>query len=528
MGYQRIAELDHNRTYEDAASFFWHTVVENRSLAFGGNSRREHFVAKTDSKSYIEDREGPESCNTNNMLKLTEGLFRMHPEASYVDFYERALYNHILSTQHPEHGGYVYFTSARPAHYRVYSAPNQAMWCCVGTGMENHAKYGEFIYTHTHDSLFVNLFIASELNWKEEGIRLRQETGFPAEEGSKLTVSVDKPRHFKMLVRHPWWVKASEMQVLCNGKEYAVGSEPSSYVCIDREWKDGDVVEIRTPMHVKLEEFPNMPEYVAILRGPIVLGARVGTDHLDGLVADDSRWGHIASGPLVPVYETPFLIGERADIEEKLNHLRPVAGKPFHYTVPGLFRSGKYKDLVLEPFYGIHDSRYMIYWLSMDETEYAHYQSEQKAEEEARIALDRRTVDAIATGEQQPEADHLMKNENSTKGNFNGKAWRDAKDGGYFSYVLSTEGKSDMSLLITYWGNETADREFDILVDGKVIASENLVGKWNKQEFVDVEYALPDDALQGKKEIILTFQSKPGKIAGGVFFIRLVTNEQGE
>lgn len=528
VGYQRIAELDHNRTYEDAASFFWHTVVENRSLAFGGNSRREHFVAKTDSKSYIEDREGPESCNTNNMLKLTEGLFRMHPEASYVDYYERALYNHILSTQHPEHGGYVYFTSARPAHYRVYSAPNQAMWCCVGTGMENHAKYGEFIYTHTHDSLFVNLFIASELNWKEEGIRLRQETGFPAEEGSKLTVSVDKPRYFKMLVRHPWWVKASEMQVLCNGKEYAVGSEPSSYVCIDREWKDGDVVEIRTPMHVKLEEFPNMPEYVAILRGPIVLGARVGTDHLDGLVADDSRWGHIASGPLVPVYETPFLIGERADIEEKLNHLRPVAGKPFHYTVPGLFRSGKYKDLVLEPFYGIHDSRYMIYWLSMDETEYAHYQSEQKAEEEARIALDRRTVDAIATGEQQPEADHLMKNENSTKGNFNGKAWRDAKDGGYFSYVLSTEGKSDMSLLITYWGNETADREFDILVDGKVIASENLVGKWNKQEFVDVEYALPDDALQGKKEITLTFQSKPGKIAGGVFFIRLVTNEQGE
>lgn len=133
VGYQRIAELGHDKKYEVATEYFWNTVVYNRSLSLGGNSRREHFAAADDCKSYVEDREGPESCNTNNMLKLTEGLFRMHPEARYADFYERAMYNHILSTQHPEHGGYVYFTSARPAHYRVYSAPNSAMWCCVGT-----------------------------------------------------------------------------------------------------------------------------------------------------------------------------------------------------------------------------------------------------------------------------------------------------------------------------------------------------------------------------------------------------------
>lgn len=528
VGYQRIAELADDRTYADAATFFWHTVVENRSLAFGGNSRREHFVAKADSKSYVEDREGPETCNTNNMLKLTEGLFRMRPDARYADFYERALYNHILSAVHPGHGGYVYFTSARPAHYRVYSAPNQAMWCCVGTGMENPGKYGEFIYTHTGDSLFVNLFIASRLQWKERGIGLTQETQFPAEEGSRITVSLDAPGRFKLLVRHPWWVKASEMRVLCNGKDYAVRSEPSSYVCIDREWKDGDVVEIRTPMHTTLEEFPNMPEYVAVLRGPIVLGARMGTEHLDGLVADDSRWGHIASGPLVPVYDTPFLIGERKEILAKLDQMKPIAGKPLHYAVSGLFRSEKYKDLVLEPFYGIHDSRYSIYWLSMNEAEYGRYLQERKAEEEARIALDRRTVDAIAPGEQQPEADHLMKSENSTKGNFEGRAWRDAKDGGYFSYVLSTEGKSGLVLRVTYWGNETADREFDILIDGKLLATENLVGKWKKQAFVDVEYALPDGMLQDKKEVTLTFRPKSGKIAGGVFYIRLITPEQSK
>lgn len=382
VGYQRIAELCDDKTYDEAARFFWHTVVDTRSLALGGNSRREHFAAKDDCKSYVDDREGPESCNTNNMLKLTEGLFRMSPEARYADFFERAMYNHILSTQHPQHGGYVYFTSARPAHYRVYSAPNSAMWCCVGTGMENHGKYGEFIYTHVHDSLFVNLFVASELNWKKEGIKLRQNTRFPNEEGSKLTVFLKRSKQFKLMIRYPHWVKKGEMKIVCNGKDYAADASPSSYVCIDRKWKDGDVVEIQMPMHVTLEELPNVPEYVAIMRGPVLLGARMGTEHLDGLVADDSRWGHIASGELVPVYETPFLIGEREDILEKLNQMKPVAGKPFSYTVPGLFREAKYADLILEPFWQIHDSRYMMYWLSMTETQYADYLSKMKAEEE--------------------------------------------------------------------------------------------------------------------------------------------------
>lgn len=148
----------------------------------------------------MHERQGPESCNTNNMLKLTEGLFRMHPKVEYADFYERAMYNHILSTQHSEHGGYVYFTPACPSHYRVYSAPGKAMWCCVGTGMENHGKYGQFIYTHdtADNALYVNLFIPSELNWKEKKIKIVQETDFPNEEGTTLTVNPSKATQFKL------------------------------------------------------------------------------------------------------------------------------------------------------------------------------------------------------------------------------------------------------------------------------------------------------------------------------------------
>ena len=524
VGYQRIAELGHDKKYEAATEYFWNTVVYNRSLSLGGNSRREHFAAADDCKSYVEDREGPESCNTNNMLKLTEGLFRMHPEARYADFYERAMYNHILSTQHPEHGGYVYFTSARPAHYRVYSAPNSAMWCCVGTGMENHGKYGEFIYTHAHDSLFVNLFVASELNWKERGITLTQETRFPDEESSRLTIRVKKPTKFKLLVRHPWWADGNDMKVLCKGKDYASGSSPSSYIVIERTWKDGDIVNITTPMKVHIEALPNVPEYISIMRGPILLGARMGTDHLDGLIADDGRWAHIAHGQLVSTFDTPFIIGSREEIQSKLDNMKPVVGKAFCYTVPGLFTE-KYKNLVLEPFFRIHDSRYMMYWLAMTHEKYAEFQKAEQEKEQLKLLLDKRTVDAVATAEQQPEVDHLMKYENSTTGTFEGETWRDARNGGYFQYNMMTGDESDLSLMVRYWGDETRNRTFDILIDDELLVTENLVDKWKRKELVNVEYPIPATMINGKKSVTVTFRSKPGNIAGGVFYIRLLKKE---
>lgn len=530
VGYQRIAELSASAgrsgdadTYRKAAVFFWNTVTGKRSLSLGGNSRREHFAASDDCKSYVEDREGPESCNTNNMLKLTEGLFRMSPEARYADFYERAMYNHILSTQHPRHGGYVYFTSARPAHYRVYSAPNSAMWCCVGTGMENHGKYGEFIYSHEGDNLYVNLFVASRLDWKEKGITLTQETAFPDQEASRLTLHMKKAVKARLLIRHPWWSKAGEMKVVCNGKEYAAGSQPSSYIAIERKWKNGDVIEITMPMKVTMEELPNVPEYIAIMRGPILMGARMGTEHLDGLVADNSRWGHIAHGPLVSVFDTPLIIGSKQEIQERLEGMKPVEGKPLCYTVPGLF-TDKYRDLQLEPFFRIHDCRYMMYWLSMSPSEYADVQKAMHEAEQRKLLLDRRTVDAVATAEQQPEVDHQLKYENSQTGYFEGESWRDARNGGYFQYNLLTNGEKDLSLMVRYWGNETKDRSFNILIDGELLAEENLVGKWKKAELVNVEYPIPADMLEGKQSVTVTFRSKPGNIAGGVFHVRIVRN----
>lgn len=523
IGFQRVAESADDPEYARTAEFFWNTVVNNRSLSFGGNSRREHFASAADAKSYVDDREGPESCNTNNMLKLTEGLFRMNPDSRYSDFYERALYNHILSTQHPDHGGYVYFTSARPGHYRVYSQPNSAMWCCVGTGMENHGKYGQFIYTHTGDSLWVNLFIPSELNWRDKGVILRQENNFPQEEATAFTVSVDKPTPFTLNLRKPAWCK--NVKVSVNGKPVKAAPASNGYIALTREWNDGDRIDMSLPMQVELEELNYLPQYVSILRGPIVMAARYDNSAgLPGLVADDHRWGHIAHGKLVSVFDTPLLIGNRKDLVKKLNGMKPVEGKPMTFKVANLVTdsNGKTGDIELEPFSGIHDSRYMIYFLSMTPKEYAAYQATARQDEERRLALDARTVDAVNTGEQQPEADHAMKNRNSQSGNFNGEPWRDASSGGHLSYEMATEDKDNLKLRVRYWGNETGGKKFNILVDDKTLASVDNSGKWNRNEFVEEEYEIPASMLSGKQTVNIKFLPEQGNSTGGIYYIRLL------
>jgi len=517
IGFERIGEVGNDPKFAKAGDFFWRTVTTNRTLAFGGNSRREFFPSVASSADFINDVEGPESCNSYNMLKLSEDLFRNHPSAEYVDYYERTLYNHILSTQHPEHGGYVYFTPARPQHYRVYSTPNQAMWCCVGSGMENHGKYNEFIYTHSKDSLFLNLFIASELNWKEKGIKFRQQTRFPFEEATRFTVT-DGSSRFKLLVRYPSWVKDGALKIAVNGKALSFAAHPSSYIAIDRVWKKGDVVQITLPMHNTIEHLPNVPEYIAFLHGPILLGAKTGTEDLRGLVADDSRWGHIASGKKLPLNKAPIIIDD--NIASLTTKLKPVAGKPLTFTVSQVKLVNPI-NIVFEPFFKIHDSRYMMYWMALSNKQYKSYVDSLSIIENQRLELQKRTIDFVAPGEQQPEADHAMQRQNSNTGNNLDEFWRDARGSGFFSYKLSTNRETALSLIVRYWGAETGNRKFDIYIDDEKLVTEDISGKWNQRKFQEVEYTIPDSMVQGKESVRVKFQPVSGNFAGGVYYIRL-------
>ena len=521
VGFERIAEISRDEVYHTAASYFWDIVTGERTLAFGGNSRREHFPAKDACMDFINDIDGPETCNTNNMLKLTEDLHRRNPEARYADFYEQAMMNHILSSQHPEHGGYVYFTPERPRHYRNYSAPNEAMWCCVGTGMENHGKYGQFIYTHVGDALFVNLFVASELNWKERGVVLRQETAFPYGEESRITITKGKGS-FSLHLRYPGWVRPGEFKVEVNGKPVSIISGPSSYVTIDRKWKRGDVVTIHFPMHASLKYLPNVPQYVALMYGPILLGMKTGTEDMAHLIADDSRFGQYASGAKLPVDQAPILINN--NIETIPSQLTPVAGKPLHFTLSTKMVNGISGEL--QPFFEIHDSRYMMYWLALTEDSYQQYLDRLAQEEKERQALEARTIDKVQPGEQQPETDHKMETDGSYTGNSNNVFFRDARDGHSFSYLMQTDGRNDLSLRLKYWGvGEWKTHEFDIFVDDVLVRSVNNTGKYRISEFKYETYELPASVLQGKQQVRVKFVAAKGRQIGEIYEVRLVRPE---
>ncbi|MCR5394816.1 MAG: glycoside hydrolase family 127 protein [Bacteroidales bacterium] len=518
VGFERIAALSGVESYHTASINFWEIVTAERSLAFGGNSRREHFPSREACMDFINDIDGPETCNTNNMLKLTEDLHRRNPEARFADYYEQATFNHILSSQHPEHGGYVYFTPARPRHYRNYSAPNEAMWCCVGTGMENHGKYGQFAYTHHGDALYVNLYLASQLHWRDKGLTLRQETQFPYGESSRITITEGKG-HCQLMVRYPGWVRPGEFDVMVNGQPVAIVTGPSSYVCIDRKWKKGDVVDVRFPMHSSVKYLPNVPRYVALMHGPILLGMKTGTENLWHLIADDSRFGQYAGGKKLPIDQAPILIND--DIEGIAAQLEPIPGKPLHFNL----RTKMVNEIrnELQPFFEIHDARYMMYWLALSEQNYQAYVDDLARQEKERQELEARTVDKVQPGEQQPETDHKMESDQSWTGNTNDVFYRDARDGHSFSYLMQTGGETALSLRLKYWGvGEWKSHEFDIYIDDVLFKSVNNTGKYRISEFKYETYEIPAELLQGKTQVRVKFVAKPRKQIGEIYEVRLV------
>jgi DUF1680 family protein len=519
IGFQRIGELAGRKDMQQAATFFWQTVVEHRTVAIGGNSVKEHFHDDKDFSPMVNEVEGPETCNTYNMLKLTEMLFLSDQQTRYADYYERALYNHILGSQRPG-GGFVYFTPMRPNHYRVYSQVDQGMWCCVGSGIESHAKYGEFIYAHDKDALFVNLFIPSSLHWREQGVRLTQANRFPDQAGTRITVDEvgDKAR-FTMKIRYPAWVAAGTLALRVNGRVLKVDAQPGSYITIARTWKKGDRIDLSLPMRTRLEQMPDKSNYYAVLHGPIVLAAKTNpfpTEHLNFL-ADDSRMGHIASGQVCPLESAPTFV---ADSREFLKRLKPVKGKPLSFTAPAeVVRGGAGGSTEFMPFFRLHDSRYALYLPQSTPGDYARMRADTAAREAERLALDARTIDQVAPGEQQPESDHFFQGEGADAGVNGGRHWRHATK--WFSYRLN-DPKGEARVLRLTYARVDAGRRFDILVNGQRIAEVELPGD-EAQEFYTRDYALPAGLAQnGSGKLELKFVAKDSSIAGGLYGLRLL------
>ena len=352
IGEARNFEINNVQKSRTLALNFWNEVINHQTYCTGGNSHKEKFIH---SDKISENLTGytQETCNTNNMLKLTRHLFCWDANPKYADYYEQALYNHILGQQDPESGMVAYFLPLLPGAHKVYSTYDRSFWCCVGTGFENHSKYGEAIYYHTDNSLYVNLFIPSELTWSEKGMKIRQETEFPENGKVNLKIQAEKPIKWTLNLRYPKWSKNVEVKV--NGKKIKVNQQPSSYIQIHRIWKNGDRVEINYPMFLQIAEANDNPDIFAVTYGPLVLAGVMGKEGMTVPAPFSNPDLHN------DYYTYDYKVPDNIQTGLKLNKknldqfIKPIANEKLAFNVLN-------ENIRLEPIHKIHQQRYVVYW----------------------------------------------------------------------------------------------------------------------------------------------------------------------
>lgn len=506
IGAAREFELTGETRYRDIARFFWQQVAITRAYVIGGHSDHEYFFPVQEFSKHLSPNTA-EVCNTYNMLKLTGHLFSWEPSAKLMDFYERAMFNHILASQDPQTGMFVYLTSLKPGHFKTYSTPENSFWCCVGTGMENHAKYNENIYSQGEDALYVNQILASELRWKAKGLTVRQETRFPEEDTTRLKFSAAQPVRLTVWLRHPAWATQG-LSVRINNETHPFQSTPGSYVPILREWREGDVLEVRLPMALAYEAMPDDAGVVAFRYGPIVLAGRLGTDGMPEPYAKAEL-----DQVNVPSPEVPVLIGETDSI---LKRIQPVSGKPLTFRMSA---TGKPSEIELIPFYRMHQERYSVYWNVMTREEFAARQEQRAAAEVKRREFEARIIDQVMPGFTQSETDHALAGERMESGEHQSRKWRHANEGGWISYRLKVLPGQPAELVCDYWGSDVGGRTFDILADGVKLATQTLENN-RPGEFYQQSYPLTAEITKNKTFVTIRFQAQPGKRAGGLYGCR--------
>jgi hypothetical protein len=497
IGTAREYELTGEDSLKTASSFFWDTVVNERSYVIGGHSSGEMFSAKEKLSQAI----GPstcETCNTYNMLKLTRHLFCWEPRAEYADYYERALYNHILASQNPGDGMMCYFLPlSRGA--KEYCIPEESFWCCTGTGIENHAKYGDSIYFHQGETnLWVNLFIPSVLHWPAAGLTLCQETKCPDEGRARFVFACNKAVDLRVNIRHPHWA-TSAFELKVNGVGQADASTPGSYISVARRWRSGDTLEVTMPFSLRTEGFRDNPRRFAFMYGPLVLCADTAGVHVNDA-------------------DYPAFIGDMGRLPAGLE---PLPSNPGSFGGPAQvlrLTESSTNRVTLEPLYRVHGNRtYEVYWNAFSLNEWQTNQEQRKA-----LAL--RTVDRVLPGDEQNEREHRVAGEHTWPGE---NRWRHAVDGGWFSWELKVLPDRPQELRVKYWGGDTGGREFRLLVDDQQLATQTLDNN-RPGEFYEETYPLPERLTQGKQKVTLKFQAHPGKMAGGVFGCSILTRDRRE
>jgi len=497
IGLARIYELTGKAEPRTAATFFWQAVTQHHSYVIGGNADREYFSAPDTIADHITEQTC-EHCNTYNMLKLTDHLFGWQPDGALVDYYERAHLNHVMAAQDPKTAGFTYMTPLMTGATRGYSKPGEdAFWCCVGTGMESHAKHGASIFWEGEGMLLVNLYIPSEARWAKHDAKLVLDTHYPFEPDSRLTLAqLGKPGRFPIALRVPGWANG-QATVTVNGKP-ALTRSAGGYVIVERPWKAGDVLAIRLPLELRTEAAAGAPDTIAVLRGPMVMAADLG--------GREDKWDSA----------DPAMVGDNL-----LGGFTPTDASAATYASHGVIRPA---DLTFVPFYRQYDRRSAVYFKHFSEAAWKTEEAAYVAEQARLRDIAARSVDVVHLGEMQPEHDHGLTSDISYPVTYRGRNGRDARAGGFFAFAMKTR-PGPLILSATYWGGERHS-EFDILVDGVKVATQQL-GEDHPGKFFDVEYPLPIALTQGKAQINVKVVPHEKVSAGPVFGMVLFTAKPG-
>ncbi len=476
--------------YLQVAANFWQIVVENHTYITGGNSEWEHF-----GEPKILDAERTscncETCNTYNMLKLTRALFKATGDVRYSDYYESTFINAILSSQNPETGMTTYFQPMATGFFKVYSSPFDHFWCCTGSGMENFSKLGDSIYFHSENSIFVNRYTSSKVNWEEKGLTITQNTDLPV-----VTFTVNGSAKAKIVLRVPDWCK-EKPTVKINGDKKLV-REKDGFITLQREWKDGDVIEYEMPMSITVHPLPDNENTVAFKYGPWVLSADMGTNNMNT--------GTTGVNVTVPLWDTnisDILIVEKGTVNKWLRNIDENLvriGDSLEFKL-----LGTNQNLVFSPHYKQHTSRYGIYFTLADS------RTKLPENEEDKYTV----IDSLPVGNDQYEFSHNLQSKNSTSGSFNGLIYRDALSDGWFSYDMAVDNTVTNYLKVKYFSSDVG-RKFKIFVDGELLADVTLENPY-PNKFYDVYYEIPQEMIGDKDKITVKFQAETGSFAGGIF-----------
>ncbi|PPT87817.1 glycoside hydrolase family 127 protein [Xanthomonas theicola] len=484
IGEARQFEVAGDADAAAAARFFWETVTAHYSYVIGGNADREYFQ-EPDSIAAFLTEQTCEHCNSYNMLKLTRHLYQWTPQARYFDYYERTLYNHTMAAQHPATGMFTYMTPMIGGGERGFSDKFDSFWCCVGSGMEAHAQFGDSIYWQDAAALYVNLYIPSTLDWPERDLALELDSGVP--DNGKVRLQLRRagartPR--RLLLRLPAWCQGGYTLRL-NGKALR-GAVADGYLALERAWRSGDVIELELAAPLRLEHAAGDPDTVVVMRGPLALAADLG--------------------PVAGAYDAPDpALVASAD---------PLAGfselpQPGHFLAAGTQPPG----LTFVPFYAQYERRSALYFKRMAPAQWAQEAVRRARQQAERAALQASAVDMIQFGDAASEQAHQLRSDTSFGGAYRRQQCRDVRGKGFVEFQMQGSARP-LALRLRFWGSDKG--RFNILVDGK-LAVEVQVERGQVIDFVDRDYPLPPALTRDAARLTIRIEPQHGDTAGPLF-----------